>query len=412
MMSSISRRSLTGIAGATLAIPASATGFGNPDRPAEGAVNASPQALSDPGPRTPAITRQFPSSFSPPPTDVGTMQPFWSSFNIAHRRIQGGGWARQVTQEGFPIATTISGVNMRLAAGGIRELHWHTASEWAYMTAGRCRITVMDAKGRAYVQDVGVGDLWFFPAGLPHSLQGLGPDGCEFLIAFDDGSQSEYNTLLLSDWVAHTPPEILAANFGVPADSFRDIPLTDLWIFQGTEPGPLAADQAAVRSGGTPPEPFTFSLASLPPLKESRGGSIRLADSSNFKASKTIAAGLETIKPGGVRTMHWHPNADEWQYYIQGQGRMTVFSAGPRAQTADFHAGDVGVVPRASGHYVQNTGDTDLVFLALFRAAEYQEVSLIEWLKRTPSAMVAQHLRMDPTVLARLASEDPGVAPR
>jgi oxalate decarboxylase len=127
--------------------------------------------------------------------------------------------------------------------------------------------------------------------------------------------------------------------------------------------------------------------------------------------SKTIAAGLEIIRPGGVRTMHWHPNADEWQYYIQGRGRMTVFSAGPRAQTADFHAGDVGVVPRASGHYVQNTGDTDLVFLALFRTAEYQEVSLIDWLRRTPPALVAQHLRIDPSVLARLASEDPGVVP-
>jgi len=407
----IHRRLFAGAAGAAAVTAAHAASFGNPDQPPQGAVNAPPASLSDPGPRTPAMDRLFPSQVSPPPTDVGDMQPFWSSFNIAHRRIQDGGWARQVTQDAFPISGSISGVNMRLAAGGIRELHWHLASEWAYMTAGRCRITVLDAAGRASVQDVGVGDLWFFPAGTPHSLQGLGPDGCEFLIAFDDGSQSEYNTLLLSEWLAHTPPEVLAANFGVPAETFSPIPLHGLWIFQGTEPGPLAADQAAVRSGGVPPLPFTYSLGAAAPLKETRSGSLRMADSSIFKVSTTIAAALETIKPGGIRTMHWHPNADEWQYYIQGQGRMTVFRAGPRAQTADFHAGDVGFVPRASGHYVQNTGDTDLVFIALFRTAEYQEVSLIDWLKRTPPALVAQHLRLDPATLDRLVNSDPGVMP-
>ncbi|WP_255569490.1 cupin domain-containing protein [Neoroseomonas alba] len=345
MASSISRRSLAGTAGATLAVPAAASDFGNPDRPSEGAVNASPQALSDPGPQAPTIARQFPFAFSPPATDIGGMPPFWSSFNIAHRRIQDGGGARQVTQEGFLLSSAITGVNMRLAAGGIRELHWHPAAEWAYMTTGRCRITVMDTKGRAYVQDVGIGDLWYFPAGTPPSLQGPGPDGSEFLIAFADGSQPEYNTLLLSDWLAHASPEILATNCGVPADTFREIPLSDLWIFQGTEPSPLAADQAAVRAGSTPPEPFAFSLAVRPPLKETRSGSLRLADSSIFKASNTIAATLETIRPRGV-----------------------------------------GVVPRASGHYVQNTGDTDLVFVTIFRTAEYQKVSLIDWLKRTAGA--------------------------
>jgi len=411
MLPSISRRLFTGMAGATIATAAEAASFGNPDRPAEGAVNATPQALSDPGPNTPALAQQLPSLFSPPPTDIGDMPPFWNSFNIAHRRIQDGGWARQVTQSAFPVATEISGVNMRLAAGGIRELHWHLAAEWAYMTKGRCRVTVLDAKGQAYVQDVGVGDLWYFPAGAPHSLQGLGPEGCEFLIAFDNGEQSEYNTLLLSDWIAHTPPEVLAANFGVPAETFRDIPLDDLWIFQGQEPGPLSADQAAVRSGGVPIEPFTFSLAGMRPLKETRSGALRMADSTIFKASKTVAAALETIKPGGLRTMHWHPNADEWQYYIQGKGRMTVFRAGPRAQTSDFQAGDVGYVTRGSGHYIQNTGDTDLILLAVFRTAEYQEVSLTDWLARTPPAMVAQTLRIDPAFLTRLARGDAGVMP-
>jgi oxalate decarboxylase family bicupin protein len=124
------------------------------------------------------------------------------------------------------------------------------------MNYGNCRITVLDELGRTYVSDVKEGDLWYFPAGLPHSLQGLGPDGCEFVICFDDGKASEFNTLLLTDWLAHTPPDVLAKNFGLPADTFSKVPLQDLYIFQGKLPGSLAADRAAVsRPQGSPPYP-------------------------------------------------------------------------------------------------------------------------------------------------------------
>ena len=219
------------------ATAARSASFGNPDQPPQGAINAKgPGNLTDPGPQNATLGQQFPSAQFPPATDVGGMPMDWASFNNAPKRIQNGGWARQVTQADFQISETISGVNMRLTAGGIRELHWHQAAEWAVMTYGSCRVTVLDAEGRPYIADLQAGDLWYFPAGLPHSLQGLGPDGCEFVICFDDGRANEFNTLLLSDWFAHTPPEVLAKNFGVPAEAFAKIPLQNLWIFQARFP--------------------------------------------------------------------------------------------------------------------------------------------------------------------------------
>src|ERR1700732_5165225 len=255
--------------GVAMSTPAAAAAsFGNPDEPPQGAINAkNPASATDPGPQNPAIRDQLQSAFSPPPTDVGGMPQIWSSFNTVQRRIQNGGWARQVTQADFAISTEISGVNMRLSAGGIRELHWHQAAEWAYMSYGHCRITVIDPTGRPYVADVKEGDLWYFPAGYPHSLQGLGPDGCEFVICFDNGAQSEFNTLLVTDWFAHTPPSVLATNFGVSADTFAKIPLNDRWIFQGKVPGDLPAVRSAMTGNAeTPPQPFTFSLAAPPNL--------------------------------------------------------------------------------------------------------------------------------------------------
>ncbi len=135
-----------------------------------------------------------------------------------------GGWTRQVTRRELGVATSIAGVNMRLNAGGVRELHWHKASEWAYMLYGRARVTAVDSEGRYFVDDVGVGDLWFFPGGTPHSIQGLGPDGCEFLLVFDDGDFDEDNTFLLNDWFRRVPPEVLGKNFGVPAALFGHTP--------------------------------------------------------------------------------------------------------------------------------------------------------------------------------------------
>ena len=416
-MKDLSRRTIltaSALGGAvTAAGAASAAVFGNPDRPPQGAINARlPTSLSEPGPRNPTLAGQFPSFQNPPPTDVDGMDLFWASFNNAHKRIQNGGWAREVTQADFAISEAVSGVNMRLSAGGIRELHWHQQAEWAVMTDGKCRITVIDGDGRPAVRDVGQGDLWYFPPGLPHSLQGLGPGGAEFVLVFDNGRASEFNTLMLTDWVAHTPPEILAENFNLPASAFQNIPVDNLWIFQGQEPPPLAQVQRAVASPlGEPELDFTFAMSAMAPNKTTRGGSVKIVDTRNFPISKTIAAALVTIQPGGLRELHWHPNADEWQYYIKGSARMTVFNTGPRAQTADFRPGDLGYVKKSFGHYVQNTGNTELQFLEIFKAERFAEVSLAQWLAVTPPELVAQHLNLDPSIIAQFSKARPDVVP-
>ena len=412
----ISRREVLAptAAGAVMsAATARAASFGNPDEPPQGAINAkNPGSVTDPGPQNPAVVGQFPSAVSPPATDVGGMPMTWASFNNAPRRIQNGGWARQVTQADFAISETIAGVNMRLAVGGIRELHWHQAAEWAFMTYGNCRVTVLDTNGRPYVADVKEGDIWYFPAGYPHSLQGLGPDGCEFVICFDNGAASEFNTLLVTDWFIHTPPSVLAKNFGVPAETFATMPLHDLWIFQGKVPGELSAVKKAMTGkAGAPPYPFTFSLGSSAPVSETKSGKVQIADSNNFNVSTTVAAALVTVRPGALREMHWHPNADEWQYYVKGKGRMTVFNTGPNALTMDFNPGDIGYVKRNYGHYVQNVGDSDLQFIGVFRAPRYEEFALSDWLTHTPPALVAQHLNVYETTIAKWPNDRPAVLP-
>ena len=358
---------------------------------------------TDPGPRNVERDRQNPNLFAPPATDAGSVPNLRFSFSDAHRRLEPGGWTREVTQRELPIATTLAGVNMRLNAGGVRELHWHKQAEWAYMLLGRARITAVDQDGRSFVDDVGGGDLWFFPAGIPHSIQGL-EDGCEFLLVFDDGGFSEDATFLLSDWFAHTPRDVLAKNFGVPESDFDDLPHTERYIFRAPVPQAPAATMGPAGSRGCVEAPFSYRLRDAPP-ERAPGGTVRIADSTNFPVARTIAAALVEVEPGGLRELHWHPNADEWQYYIEGTGRMTVFAAEGRARTFDYRAGDVGYVPFAMGHYIENTGASRLRFLEMFRSDRFEDISLNQWMALTPPELVREHLNLGDEAMAALRRE-------
>ena len=288
----------------------------------------------------------------------------------------------------------------------MRELHWHKQAEWAYMISGRARLTAIDQDGRTFADDVATGDLWYFPAGLPHAIQAHA-EGCEFLLVFDDGSFSENDTFLLTDWLAHTPKSVIAKNFGVPEEMLKDLPAKELYIFPAALPGPLAEAIPAGRPGAVP-HPFSHRLLAQEP-KACPGGQVRIADSRNFVASKTVAAALVEVEPDGLRELHWHPNADEWQYYLEGQGRMTVFASGGKARTFDYRAGDVGYVPFAMGHYIENTGTTTLRFLEMFKSDRFADVSLTQWLALTPPALVKAHLNVGDEFIAHLQKVKPVV---
>jgi oxalate decarboxylase len=354
------------------------------------------------GPRNVELDRRNLDLLNPPETDHGNMPNLKFPFALAHNRVEKGGWAREVTQRELPVATTLAGVNMRLTPGGVRELHWHKQAEWAYMLAGRARITAVDEDGRNFIDDIDVGDLWYFPAGIPHSIQGL-EEGCEFLLVFDDGGFSEDSTFLITDWFAHTPRSVLAQNFSVTPIDFADLPEKERYIFQSKVPGPLERDRVADPQGPTP-KTFSHRLLKQTPL-QTPGGTVRIADSTNFPISKSIAAALVEIEPGGLREMHWHPNNDEWQYWIEGTGRMTVFGAEAKARTFDFHPGDVGYVPFAMGHYIQNTGTTTLRFLEMFKSDRYRDVSLNQWMALIPPELVRDHLHLNERVMQGLRKQ-------
>lgn len=363
------------------------------------------------GPRNRDRERQNPDLVRPPSTDHGNMPNMRWSFADSHIRIEEGGWTRQTTVRELPTSKELAGVNMRLDEGVIRELHWHKEAEWAYVLEGKVRITALDTEGGSFVDDLEKGDLWYFPSGHPHSLQGLSPNGTEFLLIFDDGNFSEDSTFLLTDWVARTPKSVLAENFRVAPEVFRAIPQKEKYIFQGSNPDSIDKEIPSSSPGYKKSKlQFTHKMLAQEPVNTT-GGQVRITDSTNFPLSKTVAAAHLNIHPGAMREMHWHrksppshwfphhqtnlktANADEWSFFIKGRARVTIFAAEGTARTFDYQAGDVGIVPRNMGHFIENlSDDEDVEVLEIFRADKFQDFSLFQWMGETPQRMVKEHL--------------------
>src|ERR1700677_4553666 len=309
MMDHPSRRNFLGMSSVALATAAFAGLTANAQEKASTQKAEHDHSSNDPGPENKVLLKENPNSNTPPPTDHGSVVPLWYSFDLVKKRVEEGGWTHEVTDRELPSSKDIAGVNMRLTAGSYRELHWHTADEWAYVLYGKARVTVMTPDGKMFIGDVGEGDLWLFPAGHPHSIQGLDPDGTEFLLVFNQGDFSEDGTMLLSEWMAHTPTEVLMKNFGVDRGALAKLPTDALYIFPGAVPANTVAQDKEEIGGSSVASSFqaTFKMKSMAPTRATEKGEVRIVDSRNFPQVK-LAAALVTLKPGGLRELHWHPN--------------------------------------------------------------------------------------------------------
>jgi oxalate decarboxylase len=303
-------------------------------------------------------------------------------------RESNGSSAKEATVTQLPISKGIAGVSMRLAAGAMRELHWHaTAAEWAYIVSGRVRTTVFDPRGHAETNDFDPGDIWYFPRGHGHMLECLGKESCHFVLIFDNGYFSEFGTFSITDWIGHTPKPLLAKNFNLPAATFDKFPDREVYFARGAQPP--ATPARPLQGVRLPAQTHKFGLTSQSPTGTFRGGRAWQVDSSRFPISKTITGMVFEIEAGAMRELHWHPNADEWQYMLNGEASITMFGSGGRFRTEALRQGDVGYIPQGYGHSIENTGKNTLRILIGLNSGVYEEIALSQWMAGNPVDVLA-----------------------
>ncbi|KAG6016392.1 hypothetical protein E4U41_004448, partial [Claviceps citrina] len=365
---------------------------------------------TDAGPRTLEYEKLNPDTFAPPGTDAGSVPNAKWPLGLSHNRPGSGGragWARQQNTANLPAAKQMAGVDMKLEPHAYRELHWHSANEWALILKGCARVTAVNDASQSFADDLCEGDVWFFPSGVPHAIQAF-DKGVEFLLVFDAGDFDENTTFLVSEMFARMPREVLSKNLRADVDAFRNLPDRDLYIFNGTpQPRELAKqDSSAAAPGGaiSGTESYTYHWSRQTPHR-APGGSVKVLDPTTFPIAAGFSAALVTVEPGAMRELHWHTSSDEWDYFLRGSGRATIYAAPRAGQTFDFTAGDVGYIPKDDAHYIENTGSEDLVFLEVLQAPRFTDISVAQWLALTPRQTVKDHLGLPDELLDNLPTE-------
>ena len=348
---------------------------------------------------------------APDGSNIEPIAPF--KYNIESKSgWQGeGGSAKEATVEEFPISQSIAGVSMRLKPGGLRELHWHAlAAEWAYMIEGRCRATVVMPNGQSEIAEFGPGDTWYFPRGHGHALQGLGPGECHFLLGFDNGHFSEFGTFSITDWLAAAPRSVVARTLGIPESALDQFPRKELYIGPGKVPE-RAIEPLRDPTLQPPQSSHKYRLDMQPP-RTFPGGREFLVSSKEFPIQTTLTAVRMDLQPGALRELHWHPHADEWQFYVRGKARVGVFGSHGRTRVEEFGPNDVGFIQQGYGHYIEHIGEDPTEIIILFNSGVYEEISLANWLGGNPVSLLETNFGVPKSLIDQMPRRERGILAR
>jgi oxalate decarboxylase len=325
-------------------------------------------------------------------------------------KVVDGSFGKEATVEELPISKGIAGVSMRLEPGVTRELHWHaTAAEWAFVLEGRVRTTLVDPFGGAEINDFDPGDVWYFPRGHPHSLSCLGDKPCHFILIFDNGYFSEFGTFSITDWLGHASKPLLAKNFGLPETTFDGFPKAEAYFVRGPIP---PADAVPLQGALTsPPATHKYQLLAQEPHSVHKFGREWRVGANRFPISQTMTGVILDLQPGGLRELHWHPNADEWQYVIDGQFNVSLFGSHGRYRIETLDKGDVAYIPQGYGHSIENIGSKPGRLLIGLNTGEYQAIDLSQWVAGVPPYLLADHFGKPPAVFEAFPKKRGFIAP-
>jgi oxalate decarboxylase len=334
----------------------------------------------------------FQNNLPDPVTSGKELPTFKFELEKSQGRVLEGSYGKEVTVEQLPISKAIAGVSMRMEPGVMRELHWHaTAAEWAFVTEGMVRTTVIDPQGCCETNDFVAGDVWYFPRGHGHVIETLGEQPCHFILVFDNGYFSEFGTFSITDWIGHAPTNLLAKNFGLPASAFENFPKKEVYFAKGKVPPAIAAPP--LQGWKRPPLTHKYSLLSQNPFAVFNGGLEWRVDGTQFPISTTMTGVVLEMEPSALRELHWHPNAAEWQYILSGEFNVTLFGSQGRWREETLSQGDVGYIPQGFGHSIENVGTDKARILIVFNNGHYQSIDLSQWIAGNPADVLATTLR-------------------
>ncbi len=268
--------------------------------------------------------------------------------DITPQKIYAHGNRLDVGKEIFPSLREMALSILTLHENGFREPHWHpNAHELAYCVEGKALITIFSA-GSSGGHDTFIiqeGELAFIPMGFLHHIQNIGKESLRFLICYNSSSPEDIN---LSSAVGVSPANALSATFHLPPSFFENIHASVAATFIEKSSSPVA-----VRNEWKTNQ-FKIDVKGMAPQIKNPGGAVRLINQFSFPVLHELTMYSLELEEKGVREPHWHPNAHELNFLIEGRAKILLLSPDGSVDSFDMFPGDMSFLPKGYFHYIQS----------------------------------------------------------
>jgi oxalate decarboxylase len=354
-------------------------------------------------------TNSSQTSFSPPQPKAMT-SPHLFNLDTAMPQISNISGSRTIVNaDNFPIfnGNGMAAYLLHLKQGGVYEPHWHpNAAELSYCINGRAIMTIFSPNAGYDSFTIDPGELVFVPRGYIHDIENTSDQEAKFITAFNYEQPQEIG---ISGSVGSMPDRVLNATFGIrpPAptffNGFNNKSPKDIVI--GSKPANVlgAAAAAADNSMTRIANPHKFNLEGIPPQVQTAGGTVALGNANTFPILNGLACYSLRLKPNGIREPHWHPNAAELDYVIEGRARMTILSPGGSVDTFEVSPGQIVFIPPAYFHYIENPDSINNMHFAVFFGHEKPEdIGISGALSAYSNEVLAAVFNLDPALFNKL----------
>ncbi|MGB8643502.1 MAG: cupin domain-containing protein [Nitrososphaeraceae archaeon] len=297
------------------------------------------------------------------------------TFNLDNAEPQAvcvGGNRTIVDRDNFPLLKGMALYLLRLDKEGIREPHWHpNAEELSYCVRGKAIMTIFGPDASRDTFTIDRGEIVFVPRGYLHHIENIGTEVAKFVLAF---SHEKPEDLGISGSIGSMPSPILDLTFSQSSSFFsqfnRDSP-NDILIGskQDFQFKKLTRGEVIRRIQNR----HKFDLEGIPPQIQTSGGTVSLGNANVFPILRGLACYSLSLRPGGIREPHWHPNAAELDYVVEGRAKMTILSPGGNVDSLEVRAGEIVFIPPAYLHYIENADAENVTHFVIFFGHERPE---------------------------------------
>jgi oxalate decarboxylase len=296
------------------------------------------------------------------------------TFDIKSTKSQAicnGGSRTIANSDNFPILRGMATYSLRLDRGGVREPHWHpNAAELSYCLSGKALMTIFGHGAIHNTFTIERDEIAFVPQGFLHHIENISEEETKFIITFNHEKPEDIG---ISGSIGSIPNAALDYTFIVKREFFAKInkPTQDI----------LIGKRSSIAKPEFPniPNPYKFNLKEEPQIQskiQNNGGTVILANAYSFPILNGLACYSLYLKKGGIREPHWHPNAAELDYVINGRARMVIFSPGGNIDTFEVGPDQIVFIPTAYFHYIENIGDEELHFAVFFSHEKPQDIGI------------------------------------